>query len=457
MTRPDASTIIFPIPRVVCTNGGEHRGHVMRKTAVFWSCGVISVLFSVAAWHAVPSGRPPEHQASAGQNTSSTKPAAAKNTLASTKAKTVARSEYVSDSACARCHADKSASYEQTAHHFTSQIASKDSIAGTFAPGTNTMATANPNLTFRMEERNGEFFQTAVWGAPGDSAPEGQAARTRSERLDLVIGSGGKGQTYLYWNEDRLFQLPVGYSTVLHRWINSPGYDDGVANFGRGIIPRCLECHATYFQAALPDPEIDFYDTKNFELGISCGRCHGPERKHVARYESKNPTAQTDDIVNPAKLPAARQADICAQCHGGQGQRELMPAFTYVPGQPLDRYIDLGPLNPARDVDVHGKQGMLLVQSRCYQASHTLTCSTCHDVHQKEPGLAAMSQRCVACHQGELSARHAKAVEATAKNCVDCHMPLLESKVVSLTVDGKKVRPKFRSHWIRVYSPEELQ
>jgi len=379
---------------------------------------------------------------------------------------TVPRSEYLSDSTCSHCHEDKFASYRQTAHHLTSQMANKDAIVGTFTPGSNTMTTANPNLTFRMDDKSGKFFETAIWGAPGNpatlatarsTAGEGVSTRTRTERLDLVIGSGGKGQTYLYWRDDQLFQLPVGYSTVLHRWTYSPGYEDGAADFERPIIPRCLECHATFFQPAFPDPQINIYDTKNFALGISCARCHGPERKHVARHASKNPAAMPDDIVNPAKLSAARQSDVCAQCHAGQGQRELMPAFTYVPGQPLDRYVDLGPLDSAQNVDVHGKQGMLLIKSRCYQLSGTLNCSTCHDVHKKEPGPEAMSRRCVACHKAESSATHTKIDQAMIKNCVDCHMPLLESKVVYINVDGKQVHPRLRSHWIRVYSPDELQ
>jgi Cytochrome c554 and c-prime len=439
----------------------------MRSTRVFCIVRVAGLLLGVVALNATTQGLTPGQDASrASQNANSSKTIPTKSTGVLAKPKTVPRSEYVSDSGCARCHEDKFASYEQTAHHFTSRTANKDTIVGTFAPGSNKMTTADPNLTFAMEEKSGEFFQTAIWGAPGETvgggtksstSREGEARRTRTERLDLVIGSGGKGQTYLYWRDDQLFQLPVGYSTVLRRWVNSPGYKDGTADFERGIIPRCLECHTTYFQAEFPDPEINIYRTNNFELGISCGRCHGPERRHVARYESKNPAVISDDIVNPAKLSAAGQSDVCAQCHGGQGDRELMPAFTYIPGQPLDKYIDLGPIDSARDVDVHGKQGKLLMKSRCYQASSNLNCSTCHDVHNKEPGLEVMSQHCLRCHKVEQSTTHAKIGEAITKNCVDCHMPSLESKVVYLNVEGKKVRPRFRSHWIRIYSQGELE
>jgi hypothetical protein len=40
---------------------------------------------------------------------------------------------------------------------------------------------------------------------------------------------------------------------------------------------------------------------------------------------------------------------------------------------------------------------------------------------------------------------------AIAGNCIDCHMPNLESKVVFLDVNGKKLNPRFRTHWIKVY------
>ena len=385
------------------------------------------------------------------------------NHASAAKPKVVPRRDYVGDAVCARCHQDLVESYHKTAHYITSQVANKDTIVGNFSPGANTMSTGNPNLSFRMDARGDDFFQTAIWATPSDSASDSASSspapgtRTRTERLDLVIGSGGKGQSYLYWRENQLFQLPVGYSTVLHQWINGPGYKDGTANFERGIIARCLECHATYFDAVFPGPEFNMYDTGNFVLGISCERCHGPGRAHAESYASKSPARAAGTIVNPAKLSPARRADICAQCHGGQGEREILPAFAYVPGQPLEKYIDLGPIDSAADVDVHGKQGKLLMKSRCFQASADMNCSTCHDVHKTEPDLAAMSQHCLSCHKVEASATHAKVGAEIAKNCIDCHMPTLESKVVSLDVNGQKVRPRFRTHWIKIYSESERQ
>jgi hypothetical protein len=97
------------------------------------------------------------------------------------------------------------------------------------------------------------------------------------------------------------------------------------------------------------------------------------------------------------------------------------------------------------------------VKSKCYQSSGDLQCSTCHDVHQKRPGLDAMSQHCLSCHKVEQSPTHAKVGEGITQNCIDCHMPRLSSKVIYFNVDGHRVPFKMRSHWIRVYSPDELQ
>jgi predicted CXXCH cytochrome family protein len=222
----------------------------------------------------------------------------------------VPRGEYVGDEACARCHEDKAESYDKTAHHWTSQLANKNTILGTFASGENIMRTSNANLHFRLEAKDAQFFEAAVWGTPPNE-------KTRTHSLDLVIGSGQQGQSFLHWDDDQLFGLPVGYSTIMHRWINGPGYVDGTAKFDRGIIPRCLECHAAYFESKFPSADSNVYNTANFVLGISCERCHGAGRGNVQAQERQ------------------RRTEICGQCHGGHGAPEALPAFSYVPGQPL--------------------------------------------------------------------------------------------------------------------------
>jgi Cytochrome c554 and c-prime len=354
-------------------------------------------------------------------------------------AKRNVRSGYVGDDACRSCHADKVNASHQTAHYLTSRMPGEKSILGKFTPGDNLLKTSNPDLFFRMDEKSDGFFQTAVSGQSPNTT-------SHSERFAVVIGSGGKGQTYLYWREDELFQLPVSYWTNLG-WVNSPGYPDGLADFSRPINPRCLECHATYFEA-LP-LAFNRYSTAGFSLGIQCEACHGPGREHVDREQSGRPSSLGSAILNPARFSRDRQLDLCAWCHAGPGQ-SLLPAFSYRPGEPLDRYIEFPPPDPDTTPDVHGSQVEMLKRSRCFLSS-TMTCLTCHDVHRPQHDLAEFSQHCLSCHKPD-SATFARADHHVSGNCIDCHMPRQDTDLIVFDWNGRKMRPQVRSHWIKVYS-----
>jgi hypothetical protein len=135
------------------------------------------------------------------------------------------RADYVGDGACNSCHQEKVDTFHRTSHYLTSRLPDHNSILGSFAPGANVLKTSNPDLFFRMDMKDASFFQTAVEGVP-------PYIDSHTERVDLVVGSGGKGQTYLYWKGDLLFQLPVSYWREIG-WVNSPGYSDGVAHFSK--------------------------------------------------------------------------------------------------------------------------------------------------------------------------------------------------------------------------------
>jgi cytochrome c553 len=166
---------------------------------------------------------------------------------------------YVGDDKCRSCHQDKVESFHQTAHYLTSRLPDRNSIRGSFSPDANVLKTSNPDLFFRMEAKDGGFFQTAIQGEPPYTT-------SRSERFCLVVGSGGKGQTFLFWKGALLFQLPVSYWNEVG-WVNSPGYRDGVAYFDRPVIARCLECHGTYFES-LARPANRYRET-GFVTGIT--------------------------------------------------------------------------------------------------------------------------------------------------------------------------------------------
>ncbi len=347
---------------------------------------------------------------------------------------------YVGDEACRACHARIVESYFRTAHHLTSRIATKDSILGSFSDGKNLLKTSYPDLNFRMEAKANGFYVTSESGFP-DSASK------RSERLDLVLGSGRIGQTYLYWKGDRLFELPVSYWTALGTWISSPGYLDDAGNFDRPVTPRCLECHVGYAETVAGPEPPNHYNSAKIVIGISCERCHGPGRQHVDAMKTLKPW---ESIINPAKLTRDKQVEVCAQCHNGL-RKPLAPAFSYLPGEPLGNYFEPALPEPNPTAEVHGNQVGLLQRSRCFQASPALSCAMCHNVHQTQRNAARYSEYCLICHKTKSCGEFRKLGEKIGRNCVDCHMPIQSSnKIISIS-NGKLVEAKIRTHWIKVY------
>jgi hypothetical protein len=349
----------------------------------------------------------------------------------------------VGDAGCTGCHQKYVSSYQQTAHHLTSQLASQESILGSFSGSAKSLrilepgpGNSTPGLRFEMEKIDGSYYQTAIAGVPGHE-------QSHRAQIDVVTGSGTRGQSYLDWAGDQLFELPLSYWADGKQWINSPGYKDQTANFSRPIYPRCLECHATAIEPRSQDAFSNHYDRASLVVGISCETCHGPGPEHA--------TSPSKAILNPATFSRDRQVDSCALCHGGAQREELQPAFSYVPGQPLEKYLKPIPVETTQQPEVHGNQVGLLKRSRCFLASPTMSCSTCHNVHAPEQAAATYSSRCLSCHQATACGMAKTLGPKIAENCIDCHMPKQPTNAIVSKTAGKEVRATMRTHWIRVY------
>jgi len=350
---------------------------------------------------------------------------------------------FVGDAACLSCHKEISERYRETAHRFTSSLPSRSSIGGSFSSGKNTLQTSNPDLHFLMTESDRGSYQTAITNGDDKKTVE------RTERFDLVIGSDRKGQSYLFWQGDSLFQLPVSYWAELGQWINSPGYQDGSARFDRPVVGRCLECHSSYFEVIAPG--VNQYKKEGMRLGITCERCHGPGAAHIALNRANPHLAHGSPqaIVNPIHLPRDRQIDSCALCHAGLGL-PVAPAFSFGPGDVLDDFIFIHKPDADEKIDVHGNQVEPLKRSRCFRES-AMTCSTCHDVHTTQRDAASFSQKCLTCHKAEACGKFAALGPSIAKDCVSCHMPLQESQTLIAYSKGGQLKPKVRNHQIAIY------
>lgn len=357
-------------------------------------------------------------------------------------------SAYAGDAACAECHRGQSDTYAHTPHALDSSLPSARTIVGDFSDGHNVLRTANPNLIVAMTHEPQGYFQSAI-NIADPSHPTGEV-----QRFDIVIGSGRHAQTYLYWNDDKLFELPVSYWQWSHQWVLSPGFPDGQVHFERAVVPRCLECHGSYFKSLAPP--LNRFDKSSIVLGINCERCHGPAARHVALERTaarpaSQPTHAPSDlaIINPAHLPRDRQLGLCALCHAGAVE-PIRPPLTFIAGDNIHDFLNIKPAAHGAPVDVHGNQVGALEQSKCFRSS-TMTCSTCHNVHETQQDVASFNKHCLTCHQPRACGRYAKLGDAIRTRCIDCHMPLQESSIITSGATGRMLHAELRVHEIAIY------
>jgi hypothetical protein len=356
---------------------------------------------------------------------------------------------YLGSNSCKSCHAKIYDSYLQAAHYKTSSLVDEQRFDKIYKIPDSVFF--KKDLFIKVLKDSNRYFQTAI----------SKGINAVNRPFDLVIGSGRKGQTFLFWNNSSIYQLPLSYSFTHNGWINSPGYPADKVIFNRMVPSNCFECHATYASQKTNETQKEIYEKDKLVLSIACESCHGAGERHV-NFHLDNPEEKTAQyILNTKKMNRVQQLDACAVCHSGLRKNKKQP-FSFVPGEKLDDYFE--PSKNAQDaekLDVHGNQYGLLANSKCFKKSMQMNCSTCHNVHQNERNSKEVFvQRCMSCHSEN------KNTFCTVKNvekptlmgkCIDCHMPLQASnQIVFETGIRKKTQfDSIRTHNIKIFQPKE--
>jgi predicted CXXCH cytochrome family protein len=268
--------------------------------------------------------------------------------------------------------------------------------------------------SYRVIEREGKWFLQRSTGE----------TNVMEREIHYVIGSGNHARTYVHRAENgTLLELPVSwYAGEGGHWAMSPGYDrPNHDDFRRPVTDECLFCHNAY-----PGPGGELAE------GIDCERCHGPGEAHERAVKQAESAAKIRAaIVNPRRLSAAQQLEVCLQCHLETTSRRLPNAirrydrrpFSYRPGEPLANYLlhfDHPQGSGHEDKFEVNHAGYRFLQSRCFQASAgRMQCTTCHDPHRArrgEEGAAHYREVCRSCH---VPARN----HPEGEDCIGCHMP----------------------------------
>jgi predicted CXXCH cytochrome family protein len=390
---------------------------------------------------------------------------------AAASAPQAARPGYATSDRCEACHPAQYQSWHRGYHRTMTQYATPASVRGNFAG----VALRDGADEVRLHAEGGEFFVDMVdplWqyqidigqreAAPGEPRPR------VTRKVSMVTGSHHMQAYWIPSNEGNgQMSLPFTYLFDDQRWVprgqvflhppEQDHYDEQVWNVS------CIRCHTTAGQPLALVPGGGWkIESKLGENGIACEACHGPGEAHIAanhnplrRYWLHLRGGGDPTIVNPARLPAARGAEVCGQCHSltdVSEDIELGAGKTFVPGAELEASMPLlRPLHPspalaryiAEDplylrnyfwsdgtIRVSSRDHSGMVESKCMQ-SGALWCGSCHSLHDSDPvNLLAAGKdgdaACAGCHPAIAGARDAHTHHAPASQgsrCTSCHMP----------------------------------
>lgn len=356
--------------------------------------------------------------------------------------------EFAGSETCITCHEAIYNQHIKSAHYLTSTIPSDSTIKGIHEAITNGFSIGDHHKYSIDEQWNG-FFQILT----NDSIN----SPVRKDKIDIIIGSGVKGQSFFSWEGNELFQLQTSYFAPSKQWVNSPGFREEITPKTRPISVSCLECHATFAKMESLGNTKNYFSKRSIMLGIDCERCHGPSAKHVNYHEKFPNDTVGKHIIKQDQLSRQQKMDMCALCHSGSITKIPNKEFHFVLGDTLDNFIvkDFRSYYRSKHkstVDVHGNQVELLESSACFKKTSTMDCNTCHDAHANERGnLTHFNSKCINCHQNQEMDCGIPAITHNGNNCIDCHMPISRSNALKVQNNDSLIRVKVRSHLIKIY------
>lgn len=386
-------------------------------------------------WWPEPVGKPRETDGGPGDSLPLTPPAATRflNTQA----------QYVGSQACRECHQDETDSFAHSGMSRSMRTVDLDAEP----PDASFPHTASERL-LQSTRRDGKLWHREE--ITGDSQPW----IVGDHEIKYIVGSGVHFTMYLCEIDGFLVESPLTWYVAKPEWAMSPGYDSPHhLGFQREATAGCLFCHAGRATAI----DNSYHRIRVDELAIGCERCHGPGSLHIARHNGTSADGTDEDgtgfdrtIVNPARLDRDRAEAVCHQCHL-QSRAYVDPRgrslADYRPGQAIEDFQHYyRSTDPRQQMKVVGHSEQLML-SRCYKASNSLTCITCHNPHAT-PAVADRPahyrQLCQNCHGADDASRctadeNKRQQTRPADNCITCHMPTIPTKTLHTAVTHHRI------------------
>jgi tetratricopeptide (TPR) repeat protein len=353
----------------------------------------------------------------------------------------VTANRYIDTAVCADCHATIVESYHRTG---MGRSFSPPAIGNTVGDGKTpvTFYHKASDSYFTMIDRDGRFYQRRH-----QIGFDGKETNSIEKEIHFVLGSGNHARAFLHrTSRNTLVELPLGWyagkAGSSGYWAMNPGYDrPDHAGFTRAITYGCMSCHnaipAIAAESIRSGAEPVF--PERIPEGIDCQRCHGPAGKHVDSAQSAAGLEEVRKaIVNPARLSADRQIEVCMQCHLETTSSRLPNSivrfdrspFSYQPGEPLADFVlhfDHAPGSGHDDKFEIAGAAYRLRRSACFLKSEgALRCTTCHNPHdipRGEEAAAHYTAACRQCHGADFNKLAASGRHTQSADCIGCHMP----------------------------------
>jgi hypothetical protein len=385
----------------------------------------------------------------------------------------VPEDDYVSSRTCRACHHQQYASWSDSYHRRMAQVASPETIIGSF----DDVELAFQGRTYRLERRGDEFWVDMVdpetsyplqqrgvefWEVIPEDAPRVQqqvVMTTGSHHFQGYHFPSGESRKvnlfgFLYRIEEQ-FWMPIDSAFLV-----PPDLRVGLEGRWNLSCNKCHSAHAKPFVQS--DTEMD---TKVTEFGIACESCHGPGEEHIRvngdpqrRYQYHFSGDPDPTIVNPKKLSSRRASEVCGQCHAmlrpnkEKGHMERpQDGDLYRPGDDLGETRALRTQGDSRFwpdgmARIGGREYNALNRSPCFmhgdEQRGVMSCLDCHSMHKPEDdprptkewandqlklGMDG-NQACTQCHSDlenkELISSHTHhPAESAGSLCYNCHMP----------------------------------
>ena len=294
---------------------------------------------------------------------------------------------FLGNAACAECHKHEFQQHEKSRHAISLHTA-RVSELGDLAPPVGPIGKHGCAI-----QRDGDLLYLTV------------PASGQKLRLDLALGSGKTGITFVGVNEDgTVTESRVSYFPKSRQWYVTPGHEYALAEqpghkHEVSVSRQCLTCHTVTL------PQKDLKVERRF-FGIGCETCHGPGSAHIDAARRKDKDLR---MASMASWSATQINEACGKCHrSSQGVETSGIEITMT-----NRFQAYG-----------------ITQSKCFTGTRgNLSCINCHSPHEDlSHNPKDYEAVCLTCHNGaaptpDQPAENKRCPVNPKEKCITCHMP----------------------------------